>query len=227
MKILVVVPARGGSKGLPGKNIKQLGGKPLINYTIETARQLFSDSEICVSTDDESIVSCVKDIGLNVPFIRPEYLAGDNIGTREVLLHANEFYESKGVFFDYILLLQPTSPFRKVSDIQNIIHTMKNNKEADMVVSVKESKDNPYFNLFEEGNNGLLKKSKVSNFIRRQDCPSVFAYNGSIYLINIKSLKDKQLFEFEKVIKYIISDEMYNTDIDTMVDWIIAEYYLR
>ena len=118
MKILVIIPARGGSKGITHKNIKPLNGKPLIHYTIDEAREIVSDEDICVSTDDPEIIKCVEDYGLKVPFVRPKELATDTAGTYEVLLHALNFYEKQGRHYDVVLLLQNTSPFRKADQIK-------------------------------------------------------------------------------------------------------------
>ena len=118
MKPLIVIPARGGSKGVPRKNIKVLGDKPLIQYTIDAAKGVFDDEFICVSTDDFEIKSVVEQLGLKVPFLRPNELASDTAGTYEVLLHAISYYESKGYFPDTLILLQPTSPFRTSAHIK-------------------------------------------------------------------------------------------------------------
>jgi N-acylneuraminate cytidylyltransferase len=221
---LFVIPARGGSKGIPGKNIKILGDKPLILYSVDFARQFAEDDNICVSSDDDTILKVVNDYGLATPFKRPAELATDTAGTYEVLVHALEHYERKGKKFDKLILLQPTSPFR------NPEHYIKANElyndDLDMVVTVSESKANPYFNLFEEDETGMLKKSKPGNYTRRQDCPKVYAYNGSIYIINAQSLQEQKLHEFKKVKKSIMPSE-YSVDLDTEDDWMIAEYLLK
>lgn len=224
MKPLVVIPARGGSKGVPGKNIKTLEGKPLIGYTIDAARKLFDDSSIIVSTDDLQIKSAVEESGLNVPFLRPEELATDTAGTYEVLLHAINYFEAAGNTPDVLVLLQPTSPFRTSIHIEEAIKLYSH--DIDMVVSVKETNANPYYVLCEEDENGFLRKSKTGNFTRRQDCPKVWEYNGAVYIINIKSLKEKTMAQFDRVIKYEM-DETSSHDIDTMMDWKIAEFLLQ
>lgn len=221
MKKLYLIPARGGSKGVPGKNIKELKGKPLIYYSIDAARQVADDKDICVSTDSEQIIQKVSEYGLDVPFIRPANLATDTAGTNEVILHALEFYEKRGVHYDQIVILQPTSPFRKIEDLRSCLQLFTN--EIDMVVSVKESKANPYYNLFEEDSDGYLHRSKASSFSRRQDSPSIFEYNGSIYVINVRSLKNKKINEFTKVRKFVM-DEIYSLDIDTQLDWEMVEF---
>lgn len=218
---LFIIPARGGSKGLPRKNILPINGKPMICYTIEAVREVTSDDNICVSTDASEIKHVVEDYGLKVPFLRPAELATDTAGTREVLLHAIDFYQNKlNQQFVKICLLQPTSPLRTAQHILEA-HQLWNNN-LDMVVAVKESKANPYFNLFEEQDNGFLKKSKEGNYIRRQDAPKVWEYNGAIYFINIQSLQVKPIAEFEKVKKYVMSEES-STDVDTSYDLNLIE----
>lgn len=220
MNALVVIPARGGSKGVPGKNIKQLNGKPLIHYTIDAARKIFSDSQILVSTDSEEIKACAEETGLKVPFLRPAELATDTSGSYEVLLHAIDFYRQSGATADILVLLQPTSPFRTEKHIKEAMRLFS--KDVDMVVSVKETKSNPYYVLFEENEAGFLKKSKEGNFTRRQDCPRVWEYNGAIYVINVATLLDKTFAQFERVVKYEMG-EKESHDIDDMMDWKIAE----
>ena len=224
MKPLIVIPARGGSKGVPRKNIKVLGDKPLIQYTIDAAKGVFDDEFICVSTDDFEIKSVVEQLGLKVPFLRPNELASDTAGTYEVLLHAISYYESKGYFPDTLILLQPTSPFRTSAHIKEALNLY--HESIDMVVSVKETKANPYYILFEEDRNGYLKKTKEANFTRRQDCPKVWEYNGAIYIINVKALKEKTISQFTKVCKFEM-DETSSHDIDTLLDWKIAEIILQ
>lgn len=222
--MLVIIPARGGSKGVPGKNIKKLNGKPLIQYTIDAARELFSDEDIIVSTEDEKIKKTVEDIGLKVPFLRPLELATDTSGTQEVLIHALDFMQSLGNKYNTILLLQPTSPFRKANHIKEAIEIYKQN-QAEMVVSVKETKANPYYVLKEENSEGYLENSKKGNYTRRQDCPKVWELNGAIYVINARSIKKSALSDLKKVRKYVM-DEYSSHDIDTMLDWSIAETIL-
>lgn len=222
-KTLVVIPARGGSKGIPGKNIKSFLGKPLIYYTIEVAKALFDDVDICVTTDSEEIKQCVEKIGLDIPFLRPEYLATDEMGTYEVLLHVIDFYEKKSIMYEQILLLQPTTPIRNKSHIQDILEMKIKNPNIDMIVSVKESKENPYFTLFEENENGFMEKSKKGNFVRRQDCPKVYSFNGSIYLISVDSVKSSRMEGFKNIKKYVMNDDIYSIDLDTPSDWVIAE----
>jgi len=220
MKPLVVIPARGGSKGVPRKNIKELGGKPLIYYTIEAAREVFEDKYIMVSTDDEEIKEVVERTGLKVPFLRPRELATDDAGTQEVLLHAIKFSEENGYYPDTLILLQPTSPFRTREHIKEALNLYHN--ELDMVVSVKETKSNPYYVLFEENEEGYLRKSKEGDFTRRQDIPKVWEINGAIYIINMASLNTKVLTQLKRLKKYPMND-IASIDIDSELDFKFAK----
>lgn len=225
MKKLVVIPARGGSKGIPHKNIKPLAGKPLIYYTIDVARQIVSDDDICVTTDDAEIIDCVENYGLKVPFVRPSELATDTASTYDVLLHALNFYEQQGKHYDAMLLLQNTSPFRTSDQVKEAIKLYS--EDIDMVVSVKECSANPYYCVFEENSEGFLNISKgKGNITRRQDAPKVYEYNGAIYVINPESLKKMPLGKFTRKVKYVM-DDLHSVDLDTMTDWKYAEFIIK
>jgi CMP-N,N'-diacetyllegionaminic acid synthase len=224
MKPLVIIPARGGSKGLPKKNIKKLNGIPLINWTINTARELFDDKYICISTDSIEIKKNCENLGLKVPFLRPEELSTDEATTYDVLLHALEFYESINYIPDTLILLQPTSPFRNSMHLKQAISLYT--ESIQMLVSVKETKSNPYYTLFEEDENGFLIKSKNGNYQRRQDLPKVFEYNGAIFIINIEELKKSKINEFKKIRKFEM-DELSSQDIDSPFDFMICEEIIK
>lgn len=219
MKPLVIIPARDGSKGLPGKNIKLLNGKPLINYTVEAAREVFSDEHICVSTDSHEIKEKVEQTGLPVQFLRPKHLSTDTAGSREVILHALEFYKGTGYNADTLILLQPTSPLRNAMHINEALNLWK--PDLDMVVSVKKTDSNPYYVLFEENSKGFLEKSKKGSFTRRQDCPTVYEINGAIYIISAESLLKKEVDSFDRIIKYVMS-KRESIDIDDEIDLKLA-----
>lgn len=222
---LIVIPARGGSKGIPHKNIKLLNGKPLICYSIDVARQFTSDDNICVTADDDEIIQVVENYGLKVPFKRPDYLATDHCGSNEVIQHAYTFYAQQGKAYDAILLLQPTSPFRKVEFLKEAVALYDDG--IDMVTSVKLSSCNPYYDGFEEDTEGLLRISKGDGtIVRRQDAPSVWQQNGSVYVINPKSLMEKGMAHFTRIRKYAMS-ELYSVDIDNPFDWKIAELVIN
>lgn len=221
MRYLVVIPARGGSKGIPRKNIKEFDGRPLIYYSIDCARAVCDDQDICVSSDDDEIIKVVEAYGLKVPFKRPKELATDTAGTYEVLLHALNYYETQGNHYDALVLLQNTSPFRAAEHVEEAISLYTS--DIDMVVSVKECAANPYYCVFEENEMGFLNVCKGDGTIyRRQDAPKVYEYNGAIYVINTESLKMQHMHQFKKRVKYVM-DEMSSFDLDTMTDWRIAE----
>lgn len=225
MNVLVVIPARGGSKGIPYKNIKPLNGKPLICYSIDVARQFTADENICVTTDDDKIIDVVENYGLKVPFKRPDCLATDTCGSNEVIQHAWQFFAEKGRHYDAVLLLQPTSPFRTVDFLKEAVGLYNNS--IDMVTSVKLSSCNPYYDGFEENEEGLLTISKGDGTIeRRQDAPCVWQQNGSIYVINAKSLIEKGMSHFTRIRKYVMP-ELYSVDIDNPFDWKVAELLLQ
>ena len=222
--ILVVIPARGGSKGLLNKNIKKLNGSPLILYTLKESRKIFSDSQICVSTDSSIIKDIVEKEGLKVPFLSPGNISGDSATSESVLLHAIKWYKNNGFNPKIVILLQPTSPLRMSSHIIDSLNLF--NEKLDMVVSVKRTKSNPYYILFEENNKGYLKKLFNTSYKRRQDCPDVWEYNGAIYIINIKSLNKKNISRFNKIKKYVM-DEICSIDIDNELDFNIASFYIK
>ncbi len=219
---LFLIPARGGSKGLPGKNIKPLSGKPLIIHSLEFAHQCKNEEDIVLlSTDDNEIKAVAEQYGFTVPFLRPAELASDTASVEEAIHFAIEEYKKQGLTFNKIILLQPTSPFRNMQHYQDMLAL--HNGETEMVVSVSLSKQNPYFNLFEEQANGYLTLSKKSDFARRQDCPDVYQYNGNIYIIDVNALiSKKRVVYFDKIKKYVIGPE-YAIDIDTELDFKFAE----
>ncbi len=221
-RILAIIPARGGSKGIPHKNIKLMDGKPLITYSIDIARGIVNDIDICVSTDDDEIINTVQEYGLEVPFKRPDKLATDTAATNDVLLHAINFYRLNGKEYDLILLLQPTSPLRELRHVKEALALYTDS--ADMVVSVKES--HAAVVLCAENDYGYLDSVFNKQGGRRQDIRSFYEYNGAIYVINVAAFERKGLHGLDKKIKYIMSEEN-SIDIDTQYDWDIAEYLLR
>lgn len=225
-KILFLIPARGGSKGIPHKNIKPLNGKPLIYYSIDIARNFVCDDDICVSSDDCEIISVVEQYGLKVPFVRPNEFATDNATTESVIINALNFYKNSGVNYDVVVLLQPTSPFRRVADVRSCIDKYQSGA-YDMVVSVMESTTNPYYNCYEDDGNGLLKKTmEYRSIARRQDAPKVLEYNGAVYVINASLLYHKKMDDFPHV-SYCEMERLRSLDLDTILDWQFAEFLLK
>lgn len=222
MKTLYLIPARGGSKGIPHKNIKLLNGKPLIYYSIEIARQLASDEDICVSTDDNEIKSVAENYGLKVPFLRPDYLASDTATTSDVIVHALDYYAQKGINYDIVVLLQPTSPLRSVQNVKDCL--LLYTSDLDMVTTVKESSVSAV--LCKENSDGYLEQVIGENDVRRQDAEKLYEYNGAVYVINASAVKEKGLGGFTKIKKSIMEAEM-SVDIDNMLDWMLVETILR
>jgi len=221
MRTLILIPARAGSKGLPGKNVKVFNGKPLVAHTFEFAKKIAEANDIvCVTSNDDAVLSIANELDVFIPFKRPEQLSTDNASSYDVILHTINHFESLGNNFDNVLFLQPTSPFRCVDDYEKVKNLYTN--ELDMVVSVRVAKDNPYYNLFEQTEGGYLLKSKESNFSTRQQCPEIYAFNGAFYLINTLSVKRENISNFKRIVKSIMPLDR-SVDIDTIEDWHLAE----
>ena len=221
---LYLIPARGGSKGIPGKNIKLLGGKPLLSYSIETARKLTDDSHICLSTDSEAIRFVAEKMGLKVPFMRPDYLATDGCGTHDVILHALDYYKNEGRNYERVVLLQPTSPFRNADDVREALKLWT--PDTELVVSVCEAATNPYLNCYELDGKGYLHISKGNGTLaRRQDAPMVYEFNGAVYIINVEALRKHPMGKMKKRVPYLMPRER-SLDLDTPLDWLMAEAIL-
>ncbi|MDE6317715.1 MAG: acylneuraminate cytidylyltransferase family protein [Muribaculaceae bacterium] len=225
MKPLIIIPARGGSKGIPKKNIALLNGRPLIDYTIQTALALAPQSHIILSTDSDEIADTARQCGLEVDYRRPDALATDTVGSREVILDAMDWAEAQGVDYDAVVLLQPTSPLRAVGDV---VHAMDMySPDIDMVVSVTEARSNPYYNCFEADADGYLHVSKGDGlYTRRQDVPPAYEYNGAVYVINPQSIRNMAMGAFPRRVPSVMPAER-SVDIDTPVDLIIASHLLQ
>lgn len=220
-KILALITARGGSKGIPKKNIIALGGKPLIGWTIEAALQSHFIDRLILSSDDQEIIAIARSFKCEAPFTRPDYLAQDDTSSMDVIMHAIEHV--KGAY-DYLLLLQPTSPFRTSEDIDNIIRSCLGSG-FEMMISVAKLKKHPMYMY-------KIKKQRLESFLpaerqlRRQDMPSAYEHNGALYLSSIKFLKKVKSFNVNEARAF----EMYgaaNIDIDNYVDLHYAEFLIE
>ena len=215
---LFVIPARGGSKGLPGKNIRNLCGKPLIAYSIDVARAFVDNEHICVSTDSEEIKHVVEKYGLCVPFLRPDYLATDIATTSDVLVHAINYYKEHEIEYKKIVLLQPTSPLRSVDDVKGALELYRD--DIDMVVSVMKSHAPAV--LCKDNKDGFVELVYNKSAAGRQQLQEMYEFNGAVYIINIPALLEKGIAGFTKKVKYVMSKE-HSVDVDDIYDFKLIE----
>ncbi|WP_158837996.1 acylneuraminate cytidylyltransferase family protein [Polaribacter sp. L3A8] len=228
MRILGLIPARGGSKGVPGKNIKLLGNKPLLAYTSEIALQSNYLVKTVLSSDDDKIIEVAKSLGVEIPFKRPSNLAEDSSPTLPVIKHVLDYYKAKGEFFDAVCLLQVTSPFRTVSFLDEALNKFINS-DTDSLVSVQEvpHEYNPHW-TFELNKQGNLKiaTGETEIITRRQELPKAYHRDGSIYITKTAVI-EKQNSLFGNSIAYIESPKEFYVNIDTLKDWEKAELLLK
>ncbi len=228
MNILGVITARGGSKEIPGKNIKLLGKKPLISYTIKVAKKSQHITDLIVSTDNQEIAEVARQYGAEVPFMRPKELAEDKTPHLPVMQHAIRFMEEKlGKKFDYVVILQPTSPFRTAEDIDETLEVLIKNG-ADSAVSLVEIESAEHPMKIKKIENDLVVSyccMEEKEGIRRQDLPIAYKRNGSVYAMRRDLIiKDNRLYG-EKIVGHIVPKER-SIDIDSPIDWLKAEYML-
>ncbi len=221
---IFIIPARGGSKGIPRKNIKPLHGKPLLHYTVEEALKIAPADRVILSTDSEEIAEAGRAAGLTVSYMRPAALATDTAGSREVILDAMAWADSQGMEYDCVVLLQPTSPLRTAADIAACLDAYAGRMpEIDMAVTVCASAANPYYDCFETDSDGFLRVSKGDGlFTRRQDAPAAWQYNGAVYAINPASIRAMPLGMMPRKVASVMPRER-SIDLDTPLDWAIAE----
>lgn len=221
MSLLAVIPARGGSKGIPRKNIKSLCGKPLISWTIDTAKQAKCIDRIIVSTDDDEIARLAKDLEVDVPFLRPKELSTDDAPSIATVLHViNKFPD-----YEWVMLLQPTSPLRSVGDIEGIWE-LCTKEGASSAASVSEVTDHPHW-MYQKNTRGylepLLNHHVPSN--QRQKLPDTYVLNGAIYLARSKWLMEHGKFIGQDTLGFIMPQDR-SIDIDTTFDWSLAEFLI-
>lgn len=221
-RVLALITARSGSKGIPDKNIRPLAGIPLLAHSIRHAREAgFPRCDIVLSTDSEAYAAIGREYGADVPFIRPDDLASDTAGSREVMLHAVDTLARMGRHYDTICLLQPTSPLRSPEDIREAIELYRS-RRPDMVVGVTRSGANPYYNLFEADPEGYLRISKGDGGItRRQDAPPVYEFNGAVYIISVAALRKAPISQFPHTLPLVMPPER-SLDLDSESDWLRA-----
>lgn len=226
--MLAIIPARGGSKGIPGKNIRELCGKPLIAYTIEAALMAQEINEVVVTTDSEDIADVALQYGAEIPFMRPSYLAGDDSSAIDVYLHAVEFLEKKnGNRIDKFVVLLPTAPLRDAWEIDHAIQSMKKSM-CTTLVSVAEA-DVPvswYYRMNENmiiKNAGFDSDNAIKN--RQMNC-RYYVPNGAIYILDYQLLKTERTYYTDDTIGYVMTKKK-SVDIDTEDDFEYAEFLLK
>ena len=227
-KILAIIPARSGSKRIPHKNIKMLGGKPLVAWSIEAAIKANKFYKVVVSSDDEKIAAISREYGAEVPFLRNPEFASDTATVINAVLEVVEHFERNGIKLDAVMLLQPTSPFRSVKSIDQAIE-LYTNSVGESVVSVSRALVHPYW--CKKVVNGILEAfvdtpDDIVN-TRSQDLPEAYQLNGAIYLSSLDNLKRNKSFYSKSTHALVIESEYEGIDIDTPLDWLVAEAILK
>lgn len=224
MRVLGLIPARGGSKGVPRKNVRTLGGKPLLGHTVAAAQAATRIGRVLVSTEDEEIADVARSLGAEVPFLRPAALAQDDTPMLPVVVHAVETMVAEGWAPDAVCLLQPTFPFRRPQDIDACIEALESN-EADCVISVHRvpHQFNPHW-VYVDGPDGSLRLStgEAEPIPRRQELPSAFHRSGSVYVSSASVIMGRGTLYGDRVVGYETPAEG-GCNIDTMDDWAEAE----
>ena len=226
-KILAVIPARGGSKGLPRKNVLPLSGKPLIGWTIEAVKESKNIDRIVVSTDDREIASACEKLGVRVPYFRPKKLAKDDTPAIDVVVHVLERLKtSENYMPDYVALFQPTSPLRTSLDIDRAVELLFSNSRADSVISLVDVSESPYW-MRTVAKDGFIRHFMRHDYkdLRRQDLPPVYIVNGAIYISKTDVLLKNGSFSSNRTIGYLMPRSR-SIDIDDMIDFRIAEMLL-
>ncbi len=226
MKILALITARGGSKRIPRKNIRLLGDKPLVVWSIDIAKGINDICDILVSTDDEAIAEISSKAGAFVPWIRPKELSTDTSSSVDVALHALDWYEANKGRVDGLLLLQPTSPFRSKDNILKGIELFRRN-QLKPVVGVSLTHNHPMWTMKKKGDYLVPFMSEHGFGKRFQDLPLAFIVNGSFYLVSPEDLRMNHSFIAISTIPLIIESPQEALDLDTEWDFRMAEFFLK
>lgn len=231
MNILITICARGGSKGIPGKNIRLINGKPLLLYSIETANQIGTKfgAKIALSTDSSEIKNVAKIAGLHTDYDRPDFLSTDTAGKKGTIKHLVEYEEQlKGVRYDYVLDLDVTSPLRTSIDLELAFDLFRNDENAQTLFSVNNAARNPYFNMVEKNSNGyfsLVKTNSDGSALTRQTAPNVYDLNASFYWYRRNFFDSNfQTAITDKSLIYLMDHTCF--DLDHPIDFLFMEYLL-
>ncbi|SDB39106.1 CMP-N,N'-diacetyllegionaminic acid synthase [Pseudobutyrivibrio sp. YE44] len=222
-RVLALIPARGGSKGIKDKNIRPVADKPLIAYSIEAGKNCEYVDDVVITTDSGRIKAVAEEYGAWVPFLRPDELASDTATTLDAVLHAVNTLKEMGKEYDILVILQPTSPLRDGEDLKGALEKYITSGERSMA-SVSVVEDHPLLIRTLQDDTHMKKMLDVSSTCRRQDMPEFYRINGAIYINSISELNDDTSFNDNEV-PYIISEE-HAVDIDEYKDLILAEWYL-
>lgn len=226
MRILAIVPARGGSKRVPGKNVRTLGDKPLICWTLDAAADVPEICDVLVSTDDPATLELAARAGALVPWLRPAELSTDTASSVDVAIHALDWYESQSKqAVDGVMLLQPTSPFRGRGAIERAIRLYQEHDRRP-VVSVAPAQSHPFWCYRIEGIHAVPFMRPETEY-RSQDLPPAFVLNGAVYLVSSKDLRQTRSFNSDAMVALVMDGVGEQLDIDTEWDWTVAEATLR
>lgn len=220
-KILALIPARGGSKRLPHKNIKDFCGKPLVSWTIEQAFSSRFIDKVVVSTDDEEIASVASNYGAEIPFLRSEELSSDDSPIIDTIIQSIDWFKKRNESFDILILLQPTSPLRSFNDIDKCIEIYLNEKPSS-IISVSEEKK--HLSMFFKIDNGYLES--LLNDFRFKDLPNIFTPNGAIFVSSVNNICESKSFYKGNILPYIMPSER-SIDIDYEFDFKLSEFLMN
>lgn len=227
MDILWLITARSGSKSIKDKNIRLLADKPLLSYRIESVKNLKLEAKIWLSTDSEKYAEIGKEYGAEVPFIRPENLSSDNASSIDVVLHAMEFATNINLKFDYIGLLEPTSPFINSQHLNDAINCLKKDVNANSIVAVKETRPNTFFIQSEAKYLTILsERFKNINNLGRQNFEKEITPSGGFYISKWNDFLTEKTFYTSNTIPFLV-DELSALEIDEPIDWDFAEFIIN
>ncbi len=226
-KVLALVPARAGSRGLPGKNIRPFCGKPLLLWSVEHGLASSYVDNVVVSTDSREFAEIAKKGGAEVPFFRPEYLASDTAASIDVMLHAVDFLEARGDLYDILVLLEPTSPLRKPEDIDKALEALCSHPHAESIVAISLTEgQHPVFLMHKMQNDFLQSYKADFRALRRQEIPPLYFLTGTVYASFIDSLRRNRGFCHDKTLGYEVPKNQ-SFEIDDADDFIICEALLK
>lgn len=223
-KVLAMIPARGGSKGLPGKNIKELCGKPVIAWSIDAAKSSKYVDTLMVSTDNDEIANISRAYGADVPFMRPDYLASDTATSYDAIEHTLDYYKNG---YDYLVLLEPTSPLRTSEDIDKAIEQLFSS-DADSIVGISKTEDqNPAFLIKLNSDNFIIGyEDEKMTVKRRQEIENVYFFEGTVYISDINTLREKKSFYHDTTIGYEVP-KYKSLEIDDIYDFVMVEAIMK